>query len=248
MGLDRPKALVLVGRLDYGTGRFSVESRHEADHGFDFYAPQSFEDAGGRRVVIGWMDSWATKSWPTKAWGWAGAMTVPRRLTLSKDGIPAWAPVPEIETLRSDPASVPPGEFGPGLLTLDAGRGDSLDLEVEIDPGPASEVALLLRRSADGRQETRVAYDRARATLAIDRERSGAGDRGVHEASLALGADETLRLRVLLDRSSVEVFAQDGRVVLTDRVYPDATSVGVALEARGGGARLVGLRSWRLTR
>ena len=248
MGLDRPKALVLVGRLDYGSGRFSVESRHEADHGFDFYAPQSFEDAEGRRVVIGWMDSWATKSWPTKAWGWAGAMTVPRRLRLSPDGTPLWAPVPEIETLRSDPAVVPPGEFGPGLLALDGVRGDSLDLEVEIDPGPASEVALLLRRSADGRQETRVAYDRARATLAIDRERSGAGDRGVHEASLALGAGETLRLRLLLDRSSVEVFAQDGRVVLTDRVYPDAASVGVALEARGGRARLVSLRSWRLAR
>ena len=47
MGLDRPKALVLVGRLDYGTGRLSIQSRHVADHGFDFYAPQSFEDAAG---------------------------------------------------------------------------------------------------------------------------------------------------------------------------------------------------------
>jgi beta-fructofuranosidase len=181
-GLDRRQALVLVGRLDYGTGRFVIESRHVADHGFDFYAPQSFEDAKGRRVAIGWMDSWATKSWPTKAWGWAGAMTVPR----------------------------------------------------------------LLRLSTDGRQETRVAYDRAHGTLAIDRERAGAGDGGVHEAPLPLAAGETLRLRVLLDRSSVEVFAQDGGVVLTDRVYPDAASVGVALEARGGRARLVSLRSWRL--
>jgi sucrose-6-phosphate hydrolase SacC (GH32 family) len=68
----------------------------------------------------------------------------------------------------------------------------------------------------------------------------------VHEALLVLAAGETLRLRVLLDRSSVEVFAQDGRVVLTDRVYPDAASVGVALEARGGRGRLVGLRAWRL--
>ena len=68
----------------------------------------------------------------------------------------------------------------------------------------------------------------------------------MHEAPLPLAAGETLRLRILLDRSSVEVFAQAGRVVLTDRVYPDAASVGVALEARGGRARLIGLRSWRL--
>ena len=247
-GLDRRKALVFVGRLDYGTGRLSIESRHVADHGFDYYAPQSFEDAAGRRVVIGWMDSWGSKAWPTKAWGWAGAMTVPRQLSLSKDGTPVWAPVAEIETLRRDPATIPAGEIGPDLRVVDAIRGDSLDLEVEIDPGPASEVALLLRRSADGRQETRLTYDRARASLAIDRERSGAGDGGVHEAPLPLAAGETLRLRVLLDRSSVEVFAQDGRVVLTDRVYPDPTSVGVALEARGGRARLASLRSWRLAR
>jgi len=65
----------------------------------------------------------------------------------------------------------------------------------------------------------------------------------VHEAPLPLAAGETLRLRVLLDRSSVEVFAQDGRAVLTDRICPDAASVGVAFEARGGGAGLVGLRS-----
>jgi beta-fructofuranosidase len=70
----------------------------------------------------------------------------------------------------------------------------------------------------------------------------------VHEAPLAPVAGETLRLRVFLDRSSVEVFAQDGRVVLTDLVYADAASLGVALGARSGRARLVGLRSWRLAR
>jgi beta-fructofuranosidase len=143
---------------------------------------------------------------------------------------------------------VPPGAIEPGLRTLDAIRGDSPDLELEIDPWPASGVALLVRRSPDGKQETRVAYDRASATLAIDRERSGAGDGGAHAAPLALRAGETLRLRVLVDRSSVEVFAQDGRVVLTDRVYPEPASVGAALEAKGGRARLVSLRAFPLLR
>jgi beta-fructofuranosidase len=245
-GLVRRKALVFVGRLDYRTGRFAIESRHVADHGFDLYAPQSFEDATGRRIVIAWMDSWGSKTWPTKAWGWAGAMTVPRLLRLSPDGTPLWAPVPEIETLRGRPTTVPPGAIEPGLRTIDAVRGDSLDLEVEIDPGSASSVALLVRRSPDGKQETRIAYDRPSATLAIDRDRAGAGDGGVHAAPLSLGAGETLRLRVLVDRSSVEVFAQDGRVVLTDRVYPDPESVGVAVEAKSGRARLASLRAFPL--
>ncbi len=125
-------------------------------------------------------------------------------------------------------------------------RGDSLDLEAEIDPGDAGEVALVLRRSADGTQRTRVVLDRASGTLAIDREKAGAGDGGVHAAPLPLGDRETLRLRVLVDRSSVEVFVQDGSVVLTDRVFPDPDSVGVALQAKGGTARLVGLTAWGL--
>jgi beta-fructofuranosidase len=154
--------------------------------------------------------------------------------------------VPEVETLRGQAATVPAGDLGPGLRTLDGVRGDSLDLEVEIDPGTASEVALVVRRSRDGTQETRLAYDRVKATLAIDRDRAGAGDGGSHAAPLPLGSGEALRLRVLVDRSSVEVFAQDGRVVLTDRVYPDPASLGVALEARGGRARLVSLRAWPL--
>ena len=81
--------------------------------------------------------------------------------------------------------------------------------------------------------------------VTIDRESAGAGEKGVHAAPLALRAGETLKLRVLVDRSSVEVFAQDGRVVLTDRVFPDPASLGAALEADGP-ARLVRLDAWRL--
>jgi beta-fructofuranosidase len=245
MGLPSRAPLVLVGRLDYTTGRFAGESRHVADYGWDFYAPQSFEDEKGRRVVIGWMENWESKSWPTKPLGWAGAMTVPRLLRLAADGTPLWSPVPEVEALRCEEATVAPRPVGPGLQPLPEVHGDSFDLVVEIDPADAREVALVLRRSADGTQQTRVVYDRAKGTLAIDREKAGAGEKGVHAAPLALRAGETLKLRVLVDRSSVEVFAQDGRVALTDRVYPDPSSLGTALEADGR-ARLVRLSAWRL--
>ena len=245
MGLPSRAPLVLVGGLDYTTGRFATASRHVADFGWDFYAPQSFEDEKGRRVVIGWMENWESKSWPTKPLGWAGAMTVPRLLRLAPDGTPLWSPVPEIEALRCDAVGLAPRAFGPGEEPLAGVRGDSLDLVVEIDPGTAGTVALLVRRSDDGAQRTRVVYDRAKATLAIDRESAGAGEKGVHAAPLALRAGETLKLRVLVDRSSVEVFAQDGRVVLTDRVFPDSASLGAALEADGP-ARLVRLDAWRL--
>lgn len=244
MGLPSRSPLALVGRIDRDA-RLASASRHVVDHGADFYAPQSLEDADGRRVVIGWLDSWESKRWPTKPFGWAGAMSVPRRLRLLPDGTPCWAPVPQLEALRRDPVRVAPRGFGPGRTALDALAGDSLDLELEVEPAAARTLALIVRRSADDRQQTRLVFDRARATLAIDRERAGAGDGGVHAAPLRLADGETLRLRVLLDRSSIEVFAQDGRVALSDRVYPEPSSLGTALEADGA-VRLLRLDAWRL--
>jgi len=55
-----------------------------------------------------------------------------------------------------------------------------------------------------------------------------------------------LRLRVLVDRSSVEAFGGDGRIVISDRIFPRPTSRGVALFAEGGTAEIVSLRAWPL--
>jgi fructan beta-fructosidase len=55
-----------------------------------------------------------------------------------------------------------------------------------------------------------------------------------------------LRLRILIDGSSVEVFANHGEVVLTDQIFPDATSTGVSLFAQGGSATLAHLKAWDL--
>jgi len=245
-GLDRPRVFAITGRLDYETGRFAQESHRLADFGFDFYAPQTFEDSRGRRILIGWMENWARKTWPTKARGWAGAMTVPRLVGLRPDGVPTWTPVPELQALRRDEVGVAPREVPPGETALPGIEGDALELLVELEPGPSGSAGLAVRRSADGREETRIVYDSRARTLAVDRERAGAGDGGVHAAPLPLGEGEALRLHVFVDRSSVEVFAQDGRVVITDRVFPRPDSRGTALFAEGGPARLRSLRAWRL--
>ncbi|HUG55414.1 MAG TPA: GH32 C-terminal domain-containing protein, partial [Vicinamibacteria bacterium] len=128
-------------------------------------------------------------------------------------------------------------------------RGRALEIEAEIEPGQATEVGLSVRR---GRQdETRVGYDVARRELYVDRSRSGAvafhpAFAARHRAPLPL-EDGRLRLRVLVDASSVEVFGGGGRVVLTELVFPGEGSDGVALFARGGRTGLVTVRAWRLS-
>jgi len=86
-----------VGELDYGTGRFAHGELMLLDHGFDFYAPQTTLDDQGRRILIAWMAMWEDKM-PEQERGWAGAMTLPRVITLENGRIYS-RPVPELAQL-----------------------------------------------------------------------------------------------------------------------------------------------------
>ncbi|NGZ73948.1 glycoside hydrolase family 32 protein [Saccharibacillus alkalitolerans] len=279
----------LLGRLDYGTGIFEHGGFVPLDYGFDFYAPQTMEDDRGRRVLIAWMAMWESEM-PERAGDWAGAMTLPRVLTL-ENGRLLSRPAPELAQLRGEevrhadvtvggaevggmgtaedqgggaqehtaPASgaaaaeaASGGTFRAGSAArrgkaLPGVSGECLELEVEFDAGTASAFGLALRVGEARGEETVLAYDRTEERLLLDRERSGAGPGGVRRAPLPL-REGRLRLRVFLDRSSVEVFAGDGELAMTARVYPDAGSTGIRFFADGGVAEIVSLSCWTLDR
>jgi len=88
-------------------------------------------------------------------------------------------------------------------------------------------------------ERTSISCDPERGRLAVDRTRSGRVDfqrafAGRHEAPLRL-VDGRCRLRLLIDGSSLEVFAQDGETVITDLVFPTTESRALRLWARGTG-------------
>jgi fructan beta-fructosidase len=221
------------------------------DHGRDFYASQSFSDlpeGDRRRVWMGWLSNWEyANAEPTPPW--RGMQSVPREVRLVAAGgeiVLAQQPVREIETLRGAPTIVEPGEIA-GRRALSV-AGDALDIEAVLRPGTAKTFGLAVR-IGEG-EETLVGYDAASSRLFVDRTRSGRSDfhpafAGRHWGPLAL-EDGLLRLRVLVDRSSVEVFGGDGRTVISDRIFPRPTSRGVAVFAEGGAAALVLLRAWPL--
>ncbi|HEX9190353.1 MAG TPA: GH32 C-terminal domain-containing protein, partial [Vicinamibacteria bacterium] len=221
------------------------------DHGRDFYASLSFSDLppdDGRRIWMGWMSNWDyANQEPTSPW--RGMQSVPRELRLvpvEGDLVLAQQPVREVGTLRGAPASVPAGAVaGRRALPIE---GDALDVEVELRVGTATTAGLAVR-VGDG-EETLVGYDAAGGRLFVDRARSGRSGfhpafAGRHSGPLAL-EDGLLRLRVLVDRSSVEVFGGEGRTVISDRVFPRPDSRRLALFAEGGTAELVSLRAWPL--
>jgi fructan beta-fructosidase len=226
-----------------------------ADWGKDFYAAVSWSDiprTDGRRVWIGWMNNWLYgKDIPTSPW--RSAQSVPRTLALrtTRDGVRlVQQPVAELQRLRGAGRRLgsQPIPVGSTPLAARGISGTALEIVAELEVGTASELGLKVRT---GRNEgTVIGVDPRAGRLFVDRTRSGQVGfhpefTGRHAGPLPI-ENGRVRLRILVDRSSVEVFGGDGRTVITDQIFPDPASDGVALYAKGGPARLVTLEAWPL--
>jgi beta-fructofuranosidase len=158
------------------------------------------------------------------------------------------APPPELSTLRYNEKFFDEAVLdGGNELTLDVANGESCDIEVVVDPGAADAVGLKVRTSPDDGETTRLFYDTSGKKLVFDSSRSGGkGRKVIEQAPFALGEKEPLRLRVLIDKSVVEFFAND-RQAITRRVYPEtAESDQVRLYCAGGKASFRGIRTWEM--
>lgn len=227
----------------YWTGRYSGDSfepaeLHRLDYGGRyFYAPQSFLDHAGRRIMFGWLQEGRTDAAMVEA-GWSGVMSLPRVTTLAEDGTLRFAPVPELEQLRGNHTSLPEQELA---APLDTGvRGNQLDLELDIHLAPGAVLRLGVLGSGDGAEDTVIEVGRpahstgdTEGTLRLDRTRSSL-DSSVDLEDRSGPIPMTgghVRLRVLVDRSAVEVFA-NGKP-LTARAYPTRGGGHVTLSTAG---------------
>jgi beta-fructofuranosidase len=239
------KTLYMVGT--YADHRFTPERIGVVDAGGHYYAPQSMRDAQGRRLIWGWV--WEGRDEPAQlAAGWAGVMSLPRVLTLLPDGTLGSAPAPELELLRERHWGWRDLRLSSAIHALAEVQGDALEIGVEFAPNDATAFGIDVRCSDARTEYTRIVYDRARQRLEIDRSQSSASPADQHDlygGTLALEAGESLILRVFVDRSVIEVFA-NGRLCLTSRVYPSATSLGVALFAQGGSVDVSTIDVWKL--
>ncbi|TLM70885.1 glycoside hydrolase family 32 protein [Pseudarthrobacter sp. NamB4] len=213
------------------------------DWGRDCYASVSFSNVpDGRRIIIGWMNNWDyANQLPTAPW--RSSMTLARavRLTAVNGSVRVVQ-----EPVLGGPAADEQTTFG--LLELrdsavrlpDAVPGNAQVIEAEILPGDAEHVAFHLFGNEDGSSETVLSYNSATGRLILDRRRSGDTEfhpkfASAESAPLVLD-NGALKLQIVVDHCSVEVFAQDGKVVLTDLVFPEQGSAGNRLAVTGGPA------------
>ena len=219
------------------------------DFGKDFFAGVTFSNVpDGRRVLVGWANDWAYAPQVPTGTEWRGSFAVPRELSLRRTAAGlalAQAPITELrrlgkEALTLKSKTLPASTAGYELPF----RGESYDLELTLRPEQAKILTLNVLQSAG--EQTTLRYDVARQALTLDRRRSGRVDfhplfaSTVETANVPLQNGQ-LKLRLLVDKSVVEVFAQNGERTLTDLVFPRRHEGRISLRADGA-ARLTDLR------
>ena len=181
-------------------------------------------------VMLGWMDNWQyAAALPTRPW--RGQMTIPRKLWLRRtaDGIRLLQePVDELQELKGGNSVI--------KNSVRSTNGHSFELRSEMTLGTAQEVGWKLL--ANNGSYTVVGYERGAHKLFVDRMHSGLTGFNKdfpsrNEAPITLQGD-VLRLRVLVDRCSVEVFAGEGEIAMTELVFPPQGADGIEVWKKGG--------------
>ncbi len=237
---------------NYKDHRFIPDAVHKLDFGDrHFYAAHTMLDSRGRRIMWGFIGEGRVIE-AQQAAGWSGVMSLPRVLSLCDDGKLTMRPAQETHSLRGEHhrftninLSDTSCDFGVIL------RGDTLEIVTEIDPASADECGIKVRCSPDSEEETYIFYNARRKQLGVDRRRStllqdGGISNDIQEGEFEVFPGETLRLRVFVDCSVIEVFANDFACI-TSRIYPSRSdSIGVGVFARGQ-ARVKSIDVWRLS-
>ncbi|WP_366293304.1 glycoside hydrolase family 32 protein [Paenibacillus sp. AN1007] len=230
----------MMGTLDTDKGVLQYDEYVPLDCGFDFYAPQTMEDAQGRRIMMAWMETWESEI-PTQAsHAWAGAMTLPRQLIREGERL-IFQPLPELSKYRISGVEQKARSVEDGTHDLGI-SGDCYELHAVFDAAEAQCFGLKLRTSEH--EETVIAYDVQERRLSMNRDRAGQGLGGERAATVEL-REGKLELRIFVDISSIEVFIQQGEQVMSARIYPDPNSKGIEVFSQGR-CTLTELRKWDL--
>lgn len=225
------------------------------DYGKDHYATVTWSDApDGRRVALGWMSNWQyAADVPTMQF--RSANTLPREMGLFRapDGevYASSAPSPELEALRGKlAAKVKKTTVGRKArsFALPSENGGICEILMDIEASKAKTVNIVFSNSQG--EKVVMQYDPAAATLSFDRTQSGITDFSegfpavtvtpTHEAS------GRIALRIFVDRSSMEVFGNDGEFVMTNLVFPRTPYTALSVSTEGGNAKVENLRIYSL--
>ena len=209
---------------DFDGHKFTCESMPKVtkwlDYGKDHYATVSFSNApDGRTVVLAWMSNWQyANQVPTRQF--RSANSIARDLGLFKDGEETYVSVmPSKETLAMRGKKI---------------KNPTDACEIVVDVKGSMELTL---SNTKGEQVV-MKYDAQKQTFAMNRKQSG--DISFSEAfpieTTAPTHGALKQLRLFIDHSSIEAFAGDGKMAMTNLVFPSEPYN--TLKVKGGKATI----------
>ena len=227
--------VALIGHFNEQQKRFIPETDHAVDYGIDFYAPTTVLAPDGRRIMIGWMQNWDTTNLTGRQdRRWFGQMTLPREVFLA-NGRLYQRPVRELETLRRNPLRYEEVPVS-GEISLDGVEGRTVDMEITLRPAPGEPLyhKFAVRFMQNEQYHTKLSYRTRESVLRIDRKFSGSRRAYIHQRRCEVPFQNgEIKLRIILDRFSAEVFINDGAQVMTATVLTDLGARGISFSSDG---------------
>jgi len=215
-----------IGDFDAETCRFQAHARGLLDYGPSFYAPNTMQVPDGRRLVWGWVNGFPGGR------GWNGCLSLPRQLSLSRDGELRQEPAPQLSKLRGKRVEWKNIRLANGGETLSLPKTNALEIRAEIDMQTAKSIELGIKSGAKGAVPI-VMHSNGAELQVLDA-----------RAPLSLaGGRRKLTLRIFIDRSVLEVFANE-TVCITKIISPLDANATMEIRAEDGTATAKRVQVW----
>ncbi len=268
--LSKKKWLIMISSgnqdahtgMQYFTGDFDgktfkndrpAEHQQFVDYGRTYYAAIPYNNLPeGRQTMVGWLTPFQTETYP-----WRGQMSIARDLQLKStpDGVqlyqqPASVLNASLEKLPSSKKLVKQQvEIDSKELALNKGKrfGSNANwIDATFTPGTAQDFGFKIAQEDGGKGETILGYNTARNELYIANVKDGKVEQTDKLTVKPSGGK--IRLQVLFDKSSLEVFVNGGERVLTTLIFPDEKATGWSVFAKEGKVTVDGLKAWDLSK
>lgn len=225
--------ICITGSFDEKTGKFKRKDVMPVDQGIDFYAPQTVLTSDGRRVMIAWMQAWDTSKFVPKGQKWFGMFTIPREISI-ENGRLIQNPVRELENYRCNKVAYKNIDVK-GEMRFPGISGRAIDMTLTLRPDKDSLKKFVIKFAENSEFYSTITYEPEDDMLTLDRTYSGFPHFIVHSRTIEVNKnnDGSLKLRILLDRNSVELFVNDGEKAMSATIFTPADAQGISFKSSG---------------
>ncbi|MBU3160883.1 GH32 C-terminal domain-containing protein [Clostridium frigoris] len=231
------------------------ENREHAlwvDYGSDFYASRAFRDYDGtltNTTWLGWTNNWEYATSVPGSWG-QGQWSIARNLSLKTypEGVRlVQNPIPKLQSLRQTPSSFTDRTLSAGTFAIPEFKPDKNTYEIDATFSTTNPNKFGFNLCVGSGRKIVVGYDTRTSCMYIDR--SNCTDATIPNFSKILYApvapeDNKIKMRIFVDKSSIEVFANSGKAVLTMLTYPGEAQTGLEVFSENDTGTKLDFSAW----